>query len=65
MVIESKDEAKQISYYDSRSCWGKNANKDEILESRDRPYSNNFLTLFLENVMRIHVPRQMMDYGEK
>ncbi|KAF3628483.1 hypothetical protein FXO38_28224 [Capsicum annuum] len=65
LELESKEEDKKISYEDSSPFWGKDANRDAILESRDRPHSNYFSTLWLVDVRKVHLPKQIMDSGEK
>jgi len=57
--------SKEISYSDPSSFWGKDALQETIPKLGVGPHSNHFTTLWLKDVMRIHLPRHMVDRWEK
>lgn len=65
IVLDSKEEVKNISYEYSSSFWGEGATEYAFLKLMDGPHSKYLSALYLEDVMRIHIPRKIVDCGEK
>ncbi|KAF3653859.1 hypothetical protein FXO37_16758 [Capsicum annuum] len=58
MVLESKEELRQIAYDDSSSVWGEDALEEVNSKLRVGNQSNHFSILCLEDVIRIHSSEQ-------